>query len=83
MEKHELISAMTRADANPSDVELQIAAAWANDSYGSETDAMPYYDAAWALGIPTDKRKQFMVGYGSTLRNLGRRHGAGDAFDQQ
>ena len=41
MEKHELTSAMTRADANPSDVELQIAAAWANDSYGSEILVKP------------------------------------------
>jgi tetratricopeptide (TPR) repeat protein len=63
---------MQTADANPSEVEAQMAAAFANDRYGSETAAMPYYDAAWALGIPADKRNRFMVGYGSTLRNNGR-----------
>ena len=60
---------MQTADTDPSEVEAQMAAAFANDRYGSETAAMRYYDAAWALGIPADKRNRFMVGYGSTLRN--------------
>jgi hypothetical protein len=63
---------MAKADSNPDDVEAQIAAAWANDSYGSEADAIRYYDFAWALGIPSEKRRRFMVGYGSTMRNMGR-----------
>lgn len=64
--------AMELADANPHDVETQIAAAWACDRHGSEFDAIRYYDAAWALEIPDDKREHFMVGYGSTLRNVRR-----------
>lgn len=69
MDQDKLDALMETADANPSDVEAQIAAAFANDRYGSETVAMRYYDAAWSLGIPADKRNRFMVGYGSTLRN--------------
>ena len=69
MDQNELSAVIATADANPGDIEAQIAAAWANDSYGSETNAMRYYDAAWAIGIPADKRSRFMVGYGSTLRN--------------
>jgi tetratricopeptide (TPR) repeat protein len=72
MDENEIKALMDSADADPSDVEAQIAAAWANDSYGSEADAMRYYDAAWAAGIPPEKRSRFMVGYGSTLRNNGR-----------
>ena len=29
-------------------------------------------DAAWKLGVPSADRKKFLVGYGSTLRNVGR-----------
>ena len=72
MDRHELTAIMATADSNSTDVEAQIAAAWANDSHGSEVDAMRYYDAAWVAGIPPDKRKRFMVGYGSTLRIVGR-----------
>ncbi len=60
------------ADATPTDVDLQIKAAWACDSYGAETRAVSYYDNAWKLGVPADIRARFLVGYGSTLRNVGR-----------
>ena len=69
MEQREIVAVMQLADDRPTDVEAQIAAAFANDRYGSETDAIRYYDAAWALGVPHEKRNRFMVGYGSTLRN--------------
>ena len=69
MDRNDLRALMEAADAQPNDVEAQVAAAWANDSYGSEADAMRYYDAAWAAGIPEQIRCRFMVGYGSTLRN--------------
>jgi hypothetical protein len=60
------------ADARSHDADAQIAAAWANDSYGSETDAIRYHDAAWSAGAPAESRCRFMVGYGSTLRNKDR-----------
>jgi len=69
MDQREIDIVMATADANPTDVAAQIAAASANDSYGSEADAMGYYDAAWAAGVPPEIRSRFMVGYGSTLRN--------------
>jgi tetratricopeptide (TPR) repeat protein len=60
-----------RADRNPGDVAAQIAAAYACDREGLEGDAVGYYDAAHALGV-TEQRERFLVGYGSTLRNVGR-----------
>jgi len=69
MDHEELSAVMKAANTQPDNVQAQIAAAWANDSHGSEADAMRYYDAAWAAGIPAESRCRFMVGYGSTLRN--------------
>ena len=72
MDANELSQAMGYATDNPGNVGAQIAAASANDSYGTEEDAIGFYDKAWALGVPEDERKRFIVGYGSTLRNVGR-----------
>ena len=69
MDYEALAAIMQAADDDPLDVQAQIAAASANDSYGSEVDAMRYYDAAWSAGVPSGVRCRFMVGYGSTLRN--------------
>lgn len=33
---------------------------------------MTYYDAAAALGVPDGEHEEFAIGYGSTLRNVGR-----------
>lgn len=63
---------LARADAAPDDVEARIAAAYALDRAGREQEAIAHYDAAWHLGIPDDRRRRFVVGYGSTLRNVGR-----------
>ena len=63
---------LARAAAEPSDVDARIAAAFACDREGREREAVGHYDAAWALGVPTDRRRRFLVGYGSTLRNVGR-----------
>lgn len=69
----ELVAAARNlAAAHPTEVTAQLEAAYACDRYGEETDAIGYYDAAARLDIPSDQRKQFLVGYGSTLRNVGR-----------
>ena len=68
----ELDSILARAGANPGDVAARIAAAYACDRDGREREAVIHYDAAWALGVPPDARRRFLVGYGSTLRNVGR-----------
>lgn len=61
-----------RAQDAQEDVALQIQAAYACDREGAEARAVVFYDRAWALGVPDDMRAQFVVGYGSTLRNVGR-----------
>jgi predicted Zn-dependent protease len=54
------------------DIDELIAQAYAHDRVGDERGAIKFYDAAYRLGVPEDKRKRFLVGYGSTLRNVGR-----------
>ena len=53
-------------------VEDLIAKAYEHDREGRETEAIKFYDQAWKAGVPEPKRKRFLVGYGSTLRNVGR-----------
>jgi len=69
---HDLDAKRARAAAAPDDVEAQIAAAYGCDRVGLEHDAIKYYERAWALGVPEEQRKGFAVGFGSTLRNVGR-----------
>ena len=68
----ELDSILARAGSQPGDVTARIAAAYACDRAGREREAVAHYDAAWALGVPPEARRRFLVGYGSTLRNVGR-----------
>ena len=68
----ELERLVRAANDAPDDVMRQVEAAYACDRYGDEADAIRYYDAAWALGVPDGARRAFLVGYGSTLRNVGR-----------
>lgn len=53
-------------------VEEVIAQAYAHDKEGREREAVRYYDQAYGMGVPEPMRKRFLVGYGSTLRNVGR-----------
>lgn len=57
------------ARANPTDTRAQLDAAYACDRDGLEAEAATFYDAAYALG---ERRGEFLVGYGSTLKNVGR-----------
>jgi tetratricopeptide (TPR) repeat protein len=63
---------VARAEAHERDVQAQIAAAYALDPLGREEEASRYYDRAWKLGVPEAQLNEFLVGYGSTLRNVGR-----------
>lgn|SRR5689334_3959511 len=54
------------------DARQHLDAAYALDRAGDERGAIKHYDAAYALGVPADQDKKFLVGYGSTLRNVGR-----------
>jgi tetratricopeptide (TPR) repeat protein len=54
------------------DVRELIARAYAYDRNGDEHAAIRCYDEANARGVPSDERRRFTIGYGSTLRNVGR-----------
>jgi predicted Zn-dependent protease len=56
----------------PDEVDAQIEAAYGHDRAGLERIAIGYYEAAHALGVPAGERRNFTVGYGSTLRNVGK-----------
>ncbi len=58
--------------AEPESASAHVEAAFAFDRAGREHDAIRHYDTAFALGVPADRRRSFFVGYGSTLRNVGR-----------
>lgn len=72
--RHEeyLAAAVSLASRAPSDPEARLEAAFALDRAGDEHGAIRHYDAAWQLGIPAELRRRAIVGYGSTLRNVGR-----------
>ena len=53
-------------------VDELIAEAYRLDREGRERDAIRYYDEAYRLGVPEAQRRRFLVGYGSTLRNVKR-----------
>ena len=60
------------AQETPENSVLQVAAAYALDSFGFEDQAIVFYDRAFQLGPPADERPDFLLGYGSTLKNVGR-----------
>lgn len=72
--RHEdhLAAAKQLVAERPSDVLAQIEAAYGHDRLGLEREAIRYYDEAHRLGVPGPLRRRFLVGYGSTLRNVGR-----------
>jgi Flp pilus assembly protein TadD len=63
---------LARADDQPTDVDARMAAAYALDRAARVDEAIVHYDAAWRLGVPDDRRQRFLVGYGATLRTVGR-----------
>lgn len=68
----EVTIAKQRAALSPDDAEAQFAAAVALDRAGLEREAITYYERVAELGVPGDLKRRFYVGYGSTLRNVGR-----------
>ncbi|MCQ2010935.1 tetratricopeptide repeat protein [Sporolactobacillus sp. STSJ-5] len=45
--------------------------AWSFDNLGEETKAVPYYECAIELGLPSDEMQGALLGLGSTYRTLG------------
>lgn len=64
--------AIALAEKHQHDSRAQLAAAIACDRLGLEAEAAPFYEIARQLGVPQEDRKLLVVGYASTLRNLGR-----------
>lgn len=56
----------------PDDPQVAIQTAWTHDSLGLEEEAVPHYEAALAAGLPDDQARGAYLGFGSTLRTLGR-----------
>ena len=67
---------------HPDDVHAQIEAAYGNDRVGDERTAIVHYEAAYRLGVPAELRRRFLVGFGSTLRNVGRAEDAVNVLAQ-
>src|SRR5258708_7655882 len=67
-----LAAARSLVGAAPDDVNAQIEAAYGHDRAGLEREALRHYEAAHQLGVPVGERRRFTVGFGSTLRNVGR-----------
>ena len=65
----------------PADAEIAYQTAWAHDVLGLEAEAVPYYERALAGdGLSADDKRGALLGYGSTLRGLGRYPEAVEAF---
>lgn len=55
----------------PNVAEINYQLAWTCDVLGRETEALPFYEKAVALGLPSNELSGALLGLGSTLRNLG------------
>ena len=67
-----LVAAKAVVAAHPDDVDALIEAAYGHDHANLEREAIRYYEAAYRIGVPAALRRSFLVGFGSTLRNVGR-----------
>ncbi|WP_370373797.1 tetratricopeptide repeat protein [Catenulispora sp. GP43] len=71
----------------PADAEVAYQTAWAHDVLGLEAEAVPFYELALAGdgldgldGLSDEDRRGAFLGYGSTLRGLGRYPEAVEVF---
>ncbi|EAK8939622.1 tetratricopeptide repeat protein [Listeria monocytogenes] len=73
--------ALTELENNPESAELHYFAAWAHDALGKEDAAIPFYEKALQLVLPTDSRKEAYIGLGSTYRITGQPEKASLLFE--
>ena len=53
------------------DARSELARAYEHDSAGREHEAVDHYRRAFELGVPDDELPGALLGFGSTLRNVG------------
>jgi tetratricopeptide (TPR) repeat protein len=58
-------------DRYPNVAEINYQLAWTCDVLGQEAKAVPYYEKAIALGLPSNELSGALLGLGSSLRCLG------------
>ncbi|EMF2332910.1 tetratricopeptide repeat protein [Listeria monocytogenes] len=73
--------ALAELENNPESAELHYFAAWAHDALGKEDAAIPFYEKALQLGLPSDSRKEAYIGLGSTYRITGQPEKASLLFE--
>lgn len=57
---------------HPDEGEVHYQCAWSHDRLGLESEAVPFYERALALGLAEEERQGAYLGLGSTYRCLGR-----------
>lgn len=68
----EILPRLRQLDArHPNVAEINYQLAWTCDVLDRAKDALPFYEKAVALGLPSNELSGALLGLGSTLRNLG------------
>lgn len=68
----EIFPRLQKLDAkHPNIAEINYQLAWTCDVLGRATEALPFYEKAIALGLPSNELSGALIGLGSTLRTLG------------
>ncbi|KXU36482.1 hypothetical protein AXK12_03190 [Cephaloticoccus capnophilus] len=70
---HELLAALSDLDARyPNIAEINYQLAWTYEVLDRETEAVPLYEKAIALGLPENELCGALLGLGNTLRLIGK-----------
>ena len=77
-----LVAATELVGDAPASSDAQLEAAYAHDTAGRERLAIRHYEEAYRLGVAPAELQNFLVGFGSTLRNVGRADEAVAVFAQ-
>ncbi|MCF3652247.1 tetratricopeptide repeat protein [Synoicihabitans lomoniglobus] len=68
-------------ERHPNVAEIAYQLAWTLDSLGREAEALPHYERAISLGLPPNEQSGALIGFGSTLRNLGQTDRAAEVLE--
>jgi tetratricopeptide (TPR) repeat protein len=68
----EILPRLRRLDErHPNVAEITYQIAWTHDVLGQQSEAVPAYEKAIALGLPPNEHSGALIGLGSSLRQLG------------